>query len=659
MSDRSGEAGGQSDRPSSPPSPASLIERILAQGTLGLSEERAAEICRALSKSEDADLERLVRNLSEGRAPPAALVGALESSRLHALAHLAPPRLDPGLRGKRRDRWLGEINRVAGAAPPGPPPRGHVLSRLAAFAPHETLEPVMRLDDVPVLWCLVRSGRIAERRAAVRRLGALISEGELGDGGFDVRDLIAGLGAIRDPLVAFEVDEALAGVAGAAGRTARQRLARADKLLAQVGARARRYWAGDEEADPLDQLSREESLRLGVWLRRAPDLLAAHVAEYLQAGLGRGDPSGLADAVGAFIPSGDDRLVPVLCRLLPDGPLGARIATARALGRIADPRVHRALIKAYRHAGDVTEKTVIGGSLGQYGDDRALEFLLERLDDDEPMLWEEAIRSLGSIGCDETASRLIPLLESDRPALVQVTARALIRCGGPSALDALRAMSRRKPQQATVLGDAAEALALRLQLLGVIPEDEVTGEAGTVPPSRALASRTHEDLEPAPPEALGPPLSVKLKSLGYYLWGVFWALIWQRSRALEAFEAAARLHRGAPTPHLREAMLHAASGRDDLALESFRRALEANKRWVLRRQVWVERLLRAFLRRADHLVARRRKREALRLLDEVSSLDLSAADLDLRLAVSRRRDRLLVDRTRRRVSHNPERRSLA
>jgi len=63
--------------------------------------------------------------------------------------------------------------------------------------------------------------------------------------------------------------------------------------------------------------------------------------------------------------------------------------------------------------------------------------------------------------------------------------------------------------------------------------------------------------------------------------------------------------------------------------------------------------MRSFLKRADQLVARRRKREALALLDEVAALDLNSADLDLRLAVTRRRDRLLVDRARRRLTQIP------
>lgn len=628
--------------------PQKALEDLLARGTRGIDSKELERVLELLEGENRAKHAELIRKIVAEQEPPERLVNVLDATRREVVANLAPPIVTSTVRGKRRKALLKSINLEAGGTVSPPLPKGHALEQLAALPAHRAVEPIQRVTDVPLLWCLVRSGRIAERRAAVRRLGTLVSEGVLGDEGFDEKDLVSGLASVRDPRVAFEVDRALASVAGSAGRAARQRLARADKLLNKVRQGSRRYWTGEEAMDPLDELTREESLRLGVWLCRGPDELAAHVAEYLQLQLGRGDPAKLADAVGAFIPSGDERLVPVLYRILSDGPLAARIATARALARIADPRVHKALVKAYRHATDVTEKTVIGGALGQYGDDRALSFLIERLEKDEPLLWEETVRSLGSIGDDEAAPRLLPLLRSDQPALLRAAASSLIRCGGPSAYTVLRGMARKRPQRAALLNNAAEALGLRLQLLGLLPKD-----AAMLPPSRSLLSH-REDEGLAPAEApIGPPFDARLKSLGYYLLGLFWATLWQRDRALDAFGAAARIHRGAPTPHLREALVHASNSRDDLAIESFRRALRANKPWVLRRQNWVEHMMRSFLRRADHLVARRRKREALALLDEIAALDLNVADLDIRLAITRRRDRLLVDRSRRRLTQIP------
>ena len=161
--------------------------------------------------------------------------------------------------------------------------------------------------------------------------------------------------------------------------------------------------------------------------------------------------------MGALIPSGDERLVPVLSRILPDGPLQGRIATARALARIADPRVHVVLVKAYRHATDVMEKTVIGGALGQYGDRRALPFLLEQLEDDEPAIWEEAIRSAGAVGAPEASPLLLPVLENERPALVSAAAAALVRCGDEGALATLRRKSRKGHPHGPIFADAASA----------------------------------------------------------------------------------------------------------------------------------------------------------------------------------------------------------
>jgi tetratricopeptide (TPR) repeat protein len=616
-----------------------MLEALLLDGTRSLDDQMLDRIERDLGDTEHHGLCASLRGIRDGSERPEELIRLFETHRRQALAHLSPPMLDPLIQGKRLEGALREINLAAGASLQSVRREGHVLEQLAAMPSFGTTDPIMGLDDVPVLWCLVRAGRIAERRAAVRRLGTLISDGALAGDTFDGKELVAGLVAIRDPRIAFEVDTALVSATGSAGRAARQRLARADRLLARVGHLSQKYWAGKEEIDPLDNLSREELLRLGVWIRRGPDELAGHVAEYLQSRLVRGEPSRVADAVGAFIPSGDERLVPVLSRILPDGEIAERIATARALARIADPRVHRALIKAYRHATDVNEKTVIGGALGQFGDDHALDFLLGELGTDDPALLEEVVRSLGSIGSLEAEPRLVPLLQNERSALVRAVARALVRCGGPAALAELRNLASRRHHQATMLHEASEALALKLQLLGRIAHEE------TGPPRRVAVFPYRDDDAPSPPvEVAGPPWSARFRSLGYYLLGLLLISVWQHARALRAFTIAAQLHRGAPTPLLREAQLHAANSRDDLAIRAFRRALTANRRWVLRRQRWVEQMLHSYMRRADNLVARKRKREALDLLDEVASLDLRAADLDVRLAVTRRRDRLLSDR---------------
>jgi tetratricopeptide (TPR) repeat protein len=193
-----------------------------------------------------------------------------------------------------------------------------------------------------------------------------------------------------------------------------------------------------------------------------------------------------------------------------------------------------------------------------------------------------------------------------------------------------------------VLSDASDALALRLQLLGALPRDAEL--------SVFRFSRHETGPEINRPDREAPTLTSRVQSVGHYLLGLLWTALWQRARALTAFNTAAEVNPLAASPHLHVALLQSANNRDDLAIASYRRALEANKRWVLMRPLWVQRLTRAYLRRADALVARRKKRAALSLLDEIASLDLRLADLDLRLAMTRRRDRLLVDRARRRLS---------
>lgn len=621
------------------------LEEILEKGLLGITEETLALLEARAARSGTMDVVEVIQKIRSNDAHPNALVEVFDSVRCREITNFKPPRLLTAHRGRERSAQVREINVAAGGAEKNSRRRESrgLLDRLSTLPSHAAEAVIRRSSDVSMLWCLVRTGRIADRRAAVRRLGRLIVDGKLEGDGIDERDLIAGLSAIRDPRIAFEADTALATVQGSTGRAARQRLARVDRLLNRVLGEVRRYWTGDRPMDPVAELSREESLRLGVWLRRGSDELAAHMSEHLRQLMGNGEPGQVADAIGALIPSGDERLVPTLCRILADAPLAARTATARALGRIADPRVHPALVKAYRHATDVTEKTVLGGALGQYGDNRALAFLLERLDDDEPAIWEEAVRSLGSIGAEEAASKLALLLDNERSTLVRAASRALIRCGRLEELTTMRAALSQRSQHAGVLSDASDALALRLQLLGALPLDAET----------SVFRFSRQDAEPAltTPDQEAPTFGRRVQSVGYYLLGLLWSALWQRARALAAFDVAAEINPLAASPHLHVALLQSANNRDDLAIEAYRHALDANKRWVLMRPMWVQRLMRAYLRRADALVARRKKRAALSLLDEIASIDLRLADLDLRLAMTRRRDRLLVDRARRRLSN--------
>lgn len=619
-----------------------VLDELLGKGLDQLSHEEREDLRERLEKSKHRDLAQMIESLLAGESEPRQLVLAYTELRRLTIASLTAPKLGRDERqGRKLDRKLASLNMLTGAPAPRRI-RGGLLERIALLPAHAVDEPIEGCSDVAMLWSLVRAGRIAERRAAVRRIGHLAREGQIAAEGLDDRDLLDGLSAIRDPRIAYEVDISLASIPGAIGRAARQRRTRVDRLLTRVEQEARKYWSGDLDADPLQGLSREESLRLGVWLRRASDELAAHVAEQLRIFLAHGESSRLVDAIGALIPSGDERLVPTLGRILADGPLSARIATARALGRIADPRVAPALVKAYRHATDITEKTVLGGALGQHGDARALDFLLRQFEEDEPVIWEEVVRSIGSIGSADAASHLVPLLEHDRSTLVRATARALVRCAGVAELRSIQNILSRGHELENVLSDAAEAIALRLQLMGKLEENE---QPKTLPiPNRSNKSIISQS------ETTELTTTRRFQSWVHYLLGLLWSVLWQRSRALLAFNAAARAFPKAPAPYLHEANIHAANNRDDLAIISFRRALSVNKKWVLRRPTWVQRMLRSYLRRADALVARRRKGEALALLDEVASLDLRIADLDLRLAMTRRRDRLLVDRARRRLT---------
>jgi HEAT repeat protein len=620
------------------------LEELLSAGTArGLADGGWAALSKVLAATGDPELPDLLMRIRDGGEPPEAILRALDAHRRRFVAGLTPPSLPRGLAARDRDRWLAGLNALAGAPAPAAADAERLMDLLAVLPAPLVAAPIERTSDVATLWCLVRTGRTAERRAAVERLGALIGSGKIKGEGFSERQLVAGLAEMRDPRVAYEVDNALSRLPGSAGRGARHRLARADRLLARVEEAARRFWTGDEETDPLHKLVREESLRLGMWLRRGSDVLASHVAEHLKSLLGRAAPAQLVDAVGALIPSGDARLLPVLGRILPDGPIQARVATARALARIADPRVHPALVKAFRHATDRLEKVVIAGALGQYGDRQALPFLLEVLGDSEPALGEETLRSLGDLGAPEAAPRLLPFLDGERAAIARASAQALVRCGGSDALDALRDRTRLRHPHATALGEAADALALRLRISGLIEDGE---RRVFVAPVRE-SDGADAPLAPARPR---PPVWAWARAAVLLLLGLVWAFLLQRERAISALAASARLDPRAPAPHVRAAAIHAASGRDDLAVEAFRRALAADRAALTGRSAWVTRLCNAYVRHADDLVSEGQRRRALEVLDELAPLDLGEASVDLRLAIARRRDALLSGAARKRAA---------
>lgn len=621
-----------------------VLEGLLSTGTSGgLADSAWPAISAAVAGLDGGALVASLDAVRDGRAPAETLLELLKRHRLQLIAGLEPPRLRRGHGSGEREAFLATLNALAGAKEPARPEGGRLMERLATTPPHLVDDLVEGCSELPLLWALVRTGRIAERRAAVRRLGAILVENGSANGAPPDRDIAAGLAEVRDPRIAFEVDGALAALPGSPGRGARHRLARADRLLAKVEDAAGRYWSGDEDVDPLLVLVREEMLRVGVWLRRGSDALAAHVGEHLRMLLGKRDQGTLADAVGALVASGDERLVPTFGRILPDGPLPARIATARALARVADPRVHAALAKAFRHSDDDMERVVIAGALGQHGDRSALPFLLERLEAGETAMREEVIRSLADLGAREAAPQLLPLLDSDRPAIVRAAASALVRCGGAAALERLKAKAREKDVLGPHLADAADALYLRLRAADGLPLEEE--------PRRLFASHRAEPSTTESPEDRGPPdLGARLTAILLFLWGLVAAAVFQRERAHAAFAAAAWRSPGWPAPLLREAQLHAAHGHDDLALEAYRRAMLSSRERVLGSARWVQRLGEACLRRADRLVEERRRGEALALLDELSGLDLRKADLDLRLAVTRRRDQLLATRPRKRAT---------
>ncbi|MBW2260871.1 MAG: HEAT repeat domain-containing protein [Deltaproteobacteria bacterium] len=500
-------------------------------------------------------------------------------------------------------------------------------------------QEAMREHDVRRLVNLLRVGDFVEKREAALSLGDFLLRKRKLASEEHYRLALEALISNRDPAVALEATESLAQLGGSEARRAKVVVERMDAFFDKISDRIRHYWDGASQDDPLDELSDPDLVSMGIWMRRAPDHIAGHVAEYMLARLGRNETGALASVTSAVVPSGDPRLLPVLIRVLQDAGYEARVASIKAIAHIDDPRSLGALRKDLRHATDALERVMIARALANFGDHSGREDLLTRLDESSPsFVREEALKAVGRLPDVEPAvmEKIEALVESPASAIALAALRALSLKGDADTVERLERLAAERVTLRAAANRAAGDLRARLALAG----DERFVGAGS-----DLALATIEK----------PGLVPRIRSVLWYLLGFVFAGLHQWQKARMAAGRASRINSSSAKGHFLTGYVWIQEGRDDAAIESYRHGLQIDSLFPVRQWGEADRLLGAYLRHAEVLERRLGRRdESIALLEETEFIDLRSADPNLKIEVDRRLDGLKLERRRERLQAEKE-----
>jgi tetratricopeptide (TPR) repeat protein len=495
-------------------------------------------------------------------------------------------------------------------------------------------QEAMKGPDVLRLVNLLRVGDLVRKREAALMLGEFLVRRRKLASEEHYRLALDALTSNRDPAVALETTESLARLGGAEARRAKAAVERMEAFFDKLTDRIRHYWDGALQDDPLGELSDSDLVSLGIWMRRAPDYIAGHVAEDMLARLGRGETSALASVTSAVVPSGDARLLPVLIRVLQDAGYEARVAAIKAIAHIDDPRSLGALRKSLRHATDELERVMLARALANFGDDSGRADLLDRLDGSTPsFVLEETLKAVGLLPDMEPAvlERIEGLVESPSSAIALAAIRALSLQGDADTVERLEKLAAERVTLRAAANRAAGDLRARLALAG---DERFAG------PGSDLALR----------KVQRPGLLPRIRSVLWYLLGVVFAALHQWHRARGAASRASRTNPSSAKGHFLSGYVWIQEGRDDAAIESYRQGLQIDPLFPVRQWGEADRLLGAYLRHAELLAKRHGRRdESIALLEETEFIDLRSADPNLKIEVDRRLDGLKLERRRERL----------
>ena len=504
-----------------------------------------------------------------------------------------------------------------------PAPDTSFLGRLRPDRSSRSLD-VRDLDDVHTLIAVVRAGSLAQRRAAVRRLGELLEDEPRGMRGEERREAVDLLTKLRDVEIAYELSEARSKLPGGLGRQVRAEREELADLIDDVTHDVATYWDGELGEEPIARLPGDQRANLLMRLRDLPDTIAHHLGAVIEGSDGvavRDERLALLTSVRY---SGDPRLVSSLRFVLETSDPELSLQAAHALSRIDDPRVHAALVSAYERNVVDRHRTVLAGVLGRAGDSRGADYVRSALSSDDLDLVRNALDALEAVGAAEDTDAVVRKMEAADPVFAIHAVRTLGRIADGRALPALREMRDKTSVSAlwAELEDAEAAIRARMELRG----EEIEEAAALKPRAGTELSRARA------------PTMVRLRSLRDYWIGHLWLMVGGFRRAVARFESAAERRAGWATPLLSMALTYARKNKHAQALAAFRRAIDIDRGRVEGNPIVIRSVARCFLRRAEQVERDGRAEIARGLLEEVLTLDLRRAPSALRFELTRRHD---------------------
>jgi len=477
---------------------------------------------------------------------------------------------------------------------------------------------VRTLDDPRTLLAVLKGGQLAQRRAAVIRLGELMARGQ------EKQQIAETLNALRDPELAYELYQVRETLAASFRRAVRGEIELWHETLADLNRRIPQFWDGESQQEPLESLPGDQRALILLRLRGLSDVIAAHTAAVIEGVDGVSVLATRLSILGSLRYAGDPRLIPSLVRLMWGTHQMLAAEAVRCLGHIEDPRVKPCLLSAYEQIKADLPRVLIAGALGIGGDLRGRDYLRNVLERDQRPLQLAALEALASAGQSDDTEVVLPFLRADDHEVLLRAIRTLARIGDARCIPAL---SQARLDTSGLKAEAEDALAsihARLELLG------------EEPPSKSAALMAAKSATAAALSAQREPALARFRSWRDFVWGQWLSALGFTDRALAKFEAAAARRTDWSAPLVAMAMMYALKGRHAQALPAFRRALEVDRPRVESQVFVIRALVRAFLRRAEELDREGRPDIARALLEEVAGLDLRRASSSLRFELERR-----------------------
>ncbi|MCA9536869.1 MAG: hypothetical protein KC593_24470 [Myxococcales bacterium] len=475
------------------------------------------------------------------------------------------------------------------------------------------------MTDVNTLLALARGGTLGQRRAALQRLSALVDYRALSSE--QLRVVADGVAQNRNVELAYELAGVRTRLQGG-GRATRAEREGWERLVQQLEADIAHFWDGQLEHEPVVQLAGTERAQVFLRVRDLPDAVVGHLGALVEGADGALTAPERRDVLAALRHAGDPRLVPSLVAALHSGVDALVRESARALGRIDDPRAVVALRAAFERTALEDTHLIIAGALGLAGDPRGAREVADALARDDQSLAPFVLEALEALGSAEQGDAVCRYLESSEPALRTRACRTLARIADGRVLTQLGVHRRATAVSAerAEIEEAIDAIAARMELRGeeaIVPDPDESRDAA------------------ASERGVNAPFRQRLRAYWNTLIGAVWLGLGAVARATARFEFASAQRPGWARPLIAMGLAFARRREYAQALNAFRRALAAERPRVERHPAVVSAVARAFVRRAEELERGGRHDIARGLVAEALSLDLRRAPSELRFELQR------------------------